>query len=125
MIDHFNLPVSDVAKSRQFYERVLAPLGFHFVAQDGAAVGFGADSWAFGILRTELPFPTLHLAFIAPSRSAVDRFFDAALAAGARSNGRPGIRSEYDPNYYAAFVLDPDGHNIEAVCRVASASRGE
>lgn len=117
MIDHFNLPVRDLGRSRRFYELSLAPLGFHFILQDGEAVGFGADSWRFGIVATPPPFPKLHLAFTAGSWADVDRFFEAATSAGAEPNGRPGIRAHYDPEYYAAFVLDPDGHNIEAVCR--------
>ncbi|MBI1817026.1 MAG: VOC family protein [Deltaproteobacteria bacterium] len=121
MIDHFNLPVSDLARSRRFYERVLAPLGFQFLMQDGDAVGFGTDTWRFGIVATLTPFPSLHLAFTAGSRVAVDGFFEAATSLGAQANGPPGIRPHYDPDYYAAFVLDPDGHNIEAVCRKRSA----
>ncbi len=119
MIDHFNLPVANLEASRRFYERVLEPLGVHFVMQDGRAVGFGRKSWEFGIIETSAPIPRLHLAFAAPSRDQVDRFYQAALAAGARSNGAPGLRPAYDPNYYAAFVVDLDGHNIEAVCRRA------
>jgi catechol 2,3-dioxygenase-like lactoylglutathione lyase family enzyme len=119
MIDHFNLPVSDLAASRRFYERILGPLGFRFLMRDGDAVGFGVDTWAFGIVATPRPFPKLHLAFRAKSREAVDRFFREAINAGGQANGSPGIRAAYDPGYYAAFVLDPDGHNIEAVCRGA------
>ncbi len=85
--------------------------------QDGDAIGFGTDTWRFGIVATPAPFPSLHLAFTATSRIAIDRFFEAATSLGARSNGSPGVRPHYDPEYYAAFVLDPDGHNIEAVCR--------
>jgi catechol 2,3-dioxygenase-like lactoylglutathione lyase family enzyme len=121
MIDHFNLPVSDLAKSRAFYELILMPLGYRFLMQDGAAVGFGSASWLFGLIATKPPFPELHVAFIANSRPAVDQFHRAALAAGARSNGAPGVRRQYDPDYYAAYILDPDGHNVEAVCRSASA----
>jgi ribosomal protein S18 acetylase RimI-like enzyme/catechol 2,3-dioxygenase-like lactoylglutathione lyase family enzyme len=117
MIDHFNLPVVDLARSRSFYECVLEPLGFRVIAQDGQAIGFGSESWSFGIVTTAPPFPRLHLAFAAVSRSGVDRFHATAGTLGSRSNGAPGLRPEYDPDYYAAFVLDPDGHNIEAVCR--------
>ena len=117
MIDHFNLSISDLEPSQRFYERVLEPLGYHFLIRDGAAAGFGRDVWSFGIVVAVPPLPRLHVAFEAASRSQVDHFFAAALSAGATPNGSPGIRPEYDPNYYAAFVHDPDGHNIEAVCR--------
>ena len=89
------------------------------LAKDGDAVGFGRDHWAFGIIRTSEGIPKMHLAFVADSRAGVDRFFDAAIAAGGKNNGPPRIRPAYDPHYYAAFVLDLDGHNIEAVCRKA------
>jgi catechol 2,3-dioxygenase-like lactoylglutathione lyase family enzyme len=117
MIDHFNLPVLDLARSRRFFEAVLAPLGFRFLMQDGNAIGFGSGTWGFGIVATPPPIPPIHLAFQARSRALVDAFFRAALAAGVTSNGAPGLRPHYDPNYYAAFVLDPDGHNVEAVYR--------
>jgi catechol 2,3-dioxygenase-like lactoylglutathione lyase family enzyme len=117
MIDHFNLPVAELARSRRFYERVLATLGYRFLVQDGEAVGFGTNNWGFGIVVAPSPIPKLHVAFKAQSRASVDAFFGAALAVGATANGSPGLRSQYDANYYAGFVLDPDGHNVEAVCR--------
>lgn len=117
MLDHFNLPVSDLERSRVFYESVLAPLGLRLLARDGTAFGFGEQTWSFGIVACAVPFATVHLAFAAHSRQQVDQFFAAALAAGARPNGPPGLRPVYDPDYYAAFVFDPDGHNVEAVCR--------
>jgi catechol 2,3-dioxygenase-like lactoylglutathione lyase family enzyme len=117
MIDHFNLPVLDLARSRSFFEQVLAPLEFRLLMDDGNAVGFGSRTWGFGIVATPAPFAKIHLAFQARSRAMVDGFFLAAIAAGATPNGSPGLRPHYDPNYYAAFVLDPDGHNVEAVCR--------
>lgn len=117
MIDHFNLPVLDLARSRRFFEQVLAPLEYRFLMQDGNAVGFGNETWGFGLVATPPPIPGIHVAFQARSRAMVDAFFDVALAAGAKANGSPGIRSQYDPNYYAAFVIDPDGHNVEAVYR--------
>jgi len=120
LIDHFNLPVLDLARSRRFYERVLATLDSRFLAEDGQAIGFGSDTWEFGIIATPSPIPVLHVAFRARSRGAVDAFFSEALAAGAKSNGPPGVRQQYDPQYYAAFVLDPDGHNVEAVFRGGS-----
>ena len=117
MIDHFNLPVTDLARSTEFYERVLAVLGARLLHRDGDAVGFGIDQWSFGLALTHVPVPRLHLAFHAASREVVDRFHAVALAAGAANNGAPGLRPQYHPDYYAAFVLDPDGHNLEAVRR--------
>ncbi len=117
MIDHFNLPVADLSRSQTFYQAVLEPLGYKLLMKDGDAVGFGRDTWAFGIIKTSESIPKMHLAFVAESRAGVHGFFDAAIAAGGKNNGPPRIRPAYDPNYYAAFVLDPDGHNIEAVCR--------
>ena len=119
MIDHFNLPVADLERSRRFYELVLDPLECPFLMQAGAAVGFGRECWRFGVVQLAGPIPRLHLAFEAPSRAQVDRFFAAALQAGGCDNGAPGLRTSYDVNYYAAFVLDPDSHNIEAVCRLS------
>jgi catechol 2,3-dioxygenase-like lactoylglutathione lyase family enzyme len=118
MIDHFNLPVADLERSSAFYSSVLAALGHPLLMRDGQAVGFGAGAWRFGVVETEAAFPLMHVAFAAKSRAEVDRFHAAAMAAGGRDNGAPGVRAHYDPNYYAAYVADPDGHNIEAVCRV-------
>jgi catechol 2,3-dioxygenase-like lactoylglutathione lyase family enzyme len=123
MIDHTGLYVSDYARSRAFYERALAPLGYallrEFAAEPPAhagIAGFGvapaADFWVVGI---EPSGPISHVAFRATSRAVVDAFHAAAIAAGGRDNGPPGLRA-YHPNYYGAFVLDPDGHNVEAVC---------
>jgi catechol 2,3-dioxygenase-like lactoylglutathione lyase family enzyme len=120
--DHIGVQVSDFDKLLAFYEAALAPLGIAVVMHipeeaklKGA--GFGAsgkpDFWIWEGGRTT---PHLHLAFAASSRAAVDAFYAAALAAGATDNGPPGIRAMYHPNYYGAFVLDPDGHNIEACC---------
>ena len=117
LIDHVNLPVGDLVRSRWFYENVLATLGQRLLLVDGDAVGFGTDAWAFGIVRVPPPITPLHVAFVAPSRDAVDRFFEAATALGAPSLGAPGLRPHYAAHYYAAFVRDPDGHSVEAVCR--------
>jgi catechol 2,3-dioxygenase-like lactoylglutathione lyase family enzyme len=117
IIDHVNIPVAELDRARRFYEAVLAPLGYRPIVQDGRAFGFGRSNWNFGVLETPPPFPTLHLAFVADSRQQVDDFFAVALREGALSNGDPGLRDLYHPRYYAAFVLDPDGHNIEAVFR--------
>ena len=119
MIDHTGFLVSDLQKSRRFYEQALAPLGYAmlFEVPGGVGLGFGEppkpDFWiGQGTPNT----PRIHVAFRANSRAAVDAFYKAALAAGGKDNGAPGPRPHYHPNYYGAFVLDLDGHNIEAVC---------
>jgi predicted lactoylglutathione lyase len=117
LIDHFNLPVTDIALSRRFYTPVLRTLGLQFLVEDGSAIGYGKDSWQFGLVASEPPIPKLHLAFTADSHAKVEAFYRAGLNAGAASNGAPGYRPQYDAEYYAAFLIDPDGHNIEAVCR--------
>ncbi len=117
MLDHVNLPVSDLGRSKRFFEEALSPLGYRLVMEHGiSGAGFGhagkPDFWVKqGAVST-----AVHVAFASPDRATVDAFFDAAVAAGGRDNGRPGLRPEYHPTYYGAFVLDPDGNNIEAVC---------
>jgi catechol 2,3-dioxygenase-like lactoylglutathione lyase family enzyme/ketosteroid isomerase-like protein len=114
-IDHVKLPVSDVAASRAFYSAALAPLGYTLVYDRNDELGFGAgDREPFGLLREQAPNVRSHVAFTATSTAEVDTFHAAALAAGGRDNGAPGERT-YGGYYYAAFVLDPDGHNVEAV----------
>ena len=123
MIDHVGFPVSDYARAKAFYEMALAPLGYTLIKEvqqnqyDAKAAGFGAngkpDFWIGGEGGLNKP---LHIAIATKDRAAVDAFYQAALAAGAKDNGAPGVRAHYHPNYYGAFVLDPDGHNIEAVC---------
>lgn len=117
MIDHVNIPVSSLARSKPFYRAVLGALGQGIVAQDGPVIGFGTDRWSFGIEEVEGAFVPLHLAFVATSRHQVRDFHRIALASGGQCNGEPGERGFYGPGYYAAYVLDPDGHNIEAVLR--------
>ena len=117
MLDHIVVNVSDLDGSRSFYEQVLEPLGFGVVLElsERGTVGFGsAGKPAFWIREGDATEP-VHIAFAAPDREAVDAFHDAAMEAGATDNGAPGVREIYHPNYYGAFVLDPDGHNIEAV----------
>ncbi len=124
MLDHVGLAVRDVARSRAFYEQALAPLGYRVLgavppeetASGGAAVLFGVDEPDFVIADNERPGEGNHVAFRAESRAHVDAFHAAALAAGGRDNGAPGLRPQYGLNYYAGFVLDPDGFNVEAVC---------
>ena len=124
MLDHIGLGVADFGRSRAFYEKALAPLGYRIVMevtpeQSGgeAHAGFGDDRKPYFWIKTGAPLSgRLHVAFIANDRTAVDAFYRVAIAAGGRDNGKPGLRPHYHPNYYAAFVLDPDGHNVEAVC---------
>ena len=126
MIDHIGLAVSDLARSRAFYEAALAPLGYRVLAEiernevGGRAVMFGRHEPDFVIADKERPGEGNHVAFRADTRAQVDAFHAAALAAGGRDNGGPGLRDHYGPNYYAAFALDPDGFNIEAVCHAAA-----
>ena len=117
MLDHVGIGVSDYARSKAFYEAALKPLGFEVLMEfEDVACGLGRDRkpW-FWVTSRERSGP-IHLAFTAPDRATVDAFHEAALAAGATDNGAPGLREHYHPSYYGAFVLDPDGNNVEAVC---------
>ena len=121
MLDHVTIGVTEFERSRRFYDSALQPLGIDrlYGDEDGFA-GYGITPRAFfwiGIRNQ--PQTGSHIAFAARDRATVDRFYAAAIAAGAKDNGPPGLRPHYDPNYYGAFVLDPDGHNVEAVCRAA------
>lgn len=127
MIDHVGLQVSGYERSREFYRKVLAPLGGELVMEvtveqtgDGAHAGFGMNGrptfWIGTSQQAAHPTGAVHVAFTAPHRAAVMAFHRAALEAGAKDNGAPGLRPHYHAHYYGAFVLDPDGHNIEAVC---------
>ena len=124
MIDHTGVTVSDLKKSKAFYETALASIGYALIVELPASVtghadvaGFGEppkpDFWISGGMPNK---PPIHIAFRVPSRAKVDAFYQAAMAAGGTDNGGPGLRPHYHPHYYGAFVLDPDGHNIEAVC---------
>ena len=113
-VDHIGIGASNYEKSKAFYVAALAPLGIKIMQDYGVTVGMGAD---FPFLWLSGGNPGhVHLAFRAADRAMVDAFHAAAIAAGGTDNGKPGVRKEYHPNYYGAFVLDPDGHNIEAVC---------
>jgi catechol 2,3-dioxygenase-like lactoylglutathione lyase family enzyme len=119
VIDHLTVGVSDLETSRRFYSQALEPLGFGQIGPWSAAKGisFGLeDANDFAISQEYEVGGQLHIAFAADTRAQVDAFHVAALAAGGRDNGPPGRRPEYSQNYYGAFVLDPDGHNVEAVC---------
>ena len=115
MIDHVNLGVADVAASRAFYERALAPLGYAVIMDMPWGVGLGRDGKPDLFVSDRPPSGPMHLAFAAEDRAAVDAFHEAALAAGASDNGAPGLRPQYHPSYYGAFAIDPDGNNVEAV----------
>ena len=117
MIDHTSLTVADVASSKAFYRAALGPLGYAVIMEWQQYAGFGVppkpDFW---IGQGKPNVPPIHVAFRAQNRKEVDAFYKAAMAAGGRDNGPPGLRPHYHENYYGAFVLDPDGHNIEVVC---------
>jgi len=124
MIAHTGLAVRDFKAAKSFYERALAPLGYSAKMEHGDSTGFNdgknTDFW-IGKRKTVEP---MHVAFEAKSKDEVEAFYRAALAAGGRDNGAPGLRTHYHPNYYGAFVLDPDGHNIEAVCHTPEGRTG-
>ena len=115
MIDHLTVRVRDVQKSKAFLTAALAPLGYELLMEFGEFLGFGADKKPDLWIAPGKQEP-LHLAFAAKDRKSVDAFYKAAIKAGAKDNGKPGIREDYHPNYYGAFVIEPDGHNLEAVC---------
>lgn len=122
MLDHVNIAVSDLQRSTAFYLAVLVNLDLNIVHREEDAIGFGDTTWKFGIIHTHGEINCIHVAFSATSDLAVQRFHATALQAGGQDNGSPGIRAEYGKHYYAAYILDPDGHNIEAVSRLSSAS---
>jgi catechol 2,3-dioxygenase-like lactoylglutathione lyase family enzyme len=113
-IDHLAIPVRDLAASTRFYEAALAPLGVDITEAEGA-VGFHLGDVDFFVTEGE-PAAQMHIAFAAPDRATVKAFHAAALAAGGRDNGPPGLRPQYHADYFGAYVLDPDGHNTEVVC---------
>ena len=127
MIAHIGLIVSAIERSKKFYSAALKPIGYQMIRQHGvtptrpaASAGFGepprAELW---IYQGDPGRVTAHIAFQVGKRALVDAFYDAAMAAGGKDNGKPGPRPQYSVNYYGAFVMDPDGYNIEAVCREA------
>ena len=120
MFDHVGLNVRDFTASRAFYERALAPLGYRVVFDgsewNGAGFGTSDDKPEFWVMQREPIGTGTHVAFQCEDRAGVDAFHEAALAGGGTDNGAPGVREHYHPSYYGAFVLDPDGNNVEAVC---------
>jgi catechol 2,3-dioxygenase-like lactoylglutathione lyase family enzyme len=122
MINHISIGVRDIAKAKRFYDAILAPLGYTCLSQSEGSLGYGRGSaTALWISAVERPVPAdassgLHVCFDAPTRKSVDKFHAAALMAGGRDNGKPGPRADYGPDYYAAFVVDPEGYRMEAYC---------
>jgi catechol 2,3-dioxygenase-like lactoylglutathione lyase family enzyme len=117
VLDHLIITVSNFDASREFYLKALEPLGYGVVMEFGRAVGLGVGQKPDFFIRGGDPVkPAIHIAFSSHDRPTVDAFYEAAMAAGGRDNGAPGLRTEYHANYYGAFVFDPDGNNIEAVC---------
>ncbi len=124
MIDHVSIGVRDIARSKRFYDAALKPLGYVCLSQGEGSLGYGRGTVVLWIGATEHPVAAdmksgLHFCFTAPAPEAVDAFHKAALAAGGSDNGKPGLRPDYGANYYAAFVIDPDGYRIEAYCSEA------
>ena len=116
MFDHIGLRVKDLEAASRFYKALLAPLGHVAGAKGEGYAGFGPEGKPALWLHADPKGGGAHVAFRAPDRKAVDKFHEAGLKAGAKDNGKPGIRADYSPEYYAAFLIDPDGNNLEAVC---------
>lgn len=121
MFNHVSIGVKDTVRSKSFYDAALKPLGFKCAYEAEGSLGYGTkEGIGLWIGASNKPVPAekasgLHFCFDAPSRKAVDAFYDAAMKAGGKDNGKPGLRADYSPTYYAAFVVDPDGYRIEAV----------
>ncbi len=116
MIDHIGINVSDIARSKEFYKVTLAALKYELLKDFGETVGFGENKKPDFWISQDKVIAHVHICLRARNRGKVDAFYTAAIAAGAKDNGKPGIRERYHRDYYSAFVLDPDGNNIEAVC---------
>ena len=121
MFDHISVGVRDANASKRFYDAALAPLGYTCLCQSPGSLGYGAESAALWVNEASRPVPAdeksgLHFCFAAPTRDSVDAFHAGALRAGGSDNGPPGLRAAYGDNYYAAFVIDPDGYRLEAYC---------
>jgi catechol 2,3-dioxygenase-like lactoylglutathione lyase family enzyme len=121
MIDHVSIGVRDITKTKRFYDAALKPLGYQCLSEGEGSLGYGRDAVAFWISAVDHPVQPdvqsgLHFCFAAPNPKSVDAFHAAALAVGGRDNGKAGLRPDYGPSYYAAFVVDPEGYRIEAHC---------
>jgi catechol 2,3-dioxygenase-like lactoylglutathione lyase family enzyme len=121
MIDHISIGVRDVGRTKRFYDAALKPLGYKCLSESEGSLGYGSDAVTLWISSAERPVAAdmksgLHFCFSAPTQRSVDAFHAAALGSGGRDNGKPGLRADYGPGYYAAFVIDPDGYRLEAHC---------
>ncbi len=121
MLDHVSIGVSDIKRAGKFYDAVLKPLGYTRLSDGDSALGYGERGAFLWVLASKKPVKPdldsgLHFCFVARDRAGVDAFHAAALKNGGKDNGKPGVRADYDPKYYAAFVVDPDGYRIEAYC---------
>ena len=121
MINHVSIGVRDLARTKRFYDAALKSLGYACLSEGESSLGYGREGIGFWISTTERPVAPdansgLHFCFEAPNRDSVNAFYAAALAAGGRDNGKPGVRADYAENYYAGFVVDPDGYRLEAYC---------
>lgn len=121
MFDHVSIGVADIPRARAFYDEALKPLGYACLSDGETSLGYGAKEVGLWIGKAAKPVTAdmesgLHFCFVAKDRKSVDAFHAAALKNGGKDNGKPGVRSDYSPNYYAAFVIDPDGYRIEAYC---------
>jgi catechol 2,3-dioxygenase-like lactoylglutathione lyase family enzyme len=121
MFDHVSIGVADIARTRTFYDAALEPLGYARLSDGETSLGYGKKEVGLWIGKAAKPVKPdmesgLHFCFVAKDRKSVDAFHAAALRSGGRDNGKPGLRSDYSPTYYAAFVIDPDGYRIEAYC---------
>ena len=119
MLDHVSIGVQDIARTKKFYDAAMKPLGYTCLSASEGSLGYGKEGVAFWISASEAPVPAdtrsgLHFCFTAPDRKAVDAFHAAGLKNGGKDNGKPGVRADYSPTYYAAFVIDPDGYRVEA-----------
>jgi catechol 2,3-dioxygenase-like lactoylglutathione lyase family enzyme len=119
MFDHVSIGVADIARSKKFYDATLKPLGFSLLSDGESSLGYGEKAVQLWLGATKKPVTAdldsgLHFCFLAKDRAAVDAFHAAALKAGGKDNGKPGVRADYGPKYYAAFAIDPDGYRIEA-----------
>ncbi len=121
MLNHISIGVRDIVRTKRFYDAALKPLGYACLSEGETSLGYGRDAVAFWISATDKPVPAdassgLHFCFDAPTRKSVAAFHAGALSAGGKDNGKPGLRADYGANYYAGFVVDPDGYRLEAYC---------